>query len=137
VETFGALGADAVDFHLEIGRRITESTVERRSTEYLLQGVSVAIQRYLLRGNYAASVLGTVDLESADSQKIDAVFLFLTIVFATVVYVGLHYFIVLRNYRSLYDIDPITFINSCFAVTLNDYLVHYRPNPLHSHDFDN
>jgi len=69
VQTLGALGAGAVELLLELGRRITESTRERRSTEYLLQRLSVAIQR----GN-AASVLGTVDLESADSQKIDAVF---------------------------------------------------------------
>jgi len=54
-----------------IGRSITESTGERRATEYLLQRLSVAIQQ----GN-AASVLGTVVLESADSQKLDAVFVF-------------------------------------------------------------
>jgi len=52
-----------------INRRITESTGELRATEYLLQRLSVAIQR----GN-AASVLGSVGQESADSQKLDAVF---------------------------------------------------------------
>jgi len=67
VETIGALGVGSVELH-ELGRRITESTGERRATEYLLQRLSVAIQR----GN-AASALGTVGLESADSQKLDAV----------------------------------------------------------------
>jgi len=69
VETLGALGAGAVELLDELGRRITKSTGERRATEYLLQRLSVAIQR----GN-AASVLGTVGLESADTQKLDAVF---------------------------------------------------------------
>jgi len=55
VETLGALGADAVERLLELGRRITESTAERRATEYLLQRPSVAIQR----GN-AASALGSL-----------------------------------------------------------------------------
>jgi len=69
VETLGALGAGAMELLHELGRRITESTGERRAMEYLLQRLSVAIQR----GN-AASVLGTVGQESADSQKLDAVF---------------------------------------------------------------
>jgi len=53
VETLGVHGAGAVELLHELGRRITESTSERRATEYLLQRLSVAIQR----GN-AASVLG-------------------------------------------------------------------------------
>jgi len=69
VETLGALGAGAVELLHELGRRITESTGEHRAMEYLLQRLSVAIQC----GN-AASVLGTVGVESADSQKLDAVF---------------------------------------------------------------
>jgi len=69
VETLGALGAGAVALFLVLGRRITESTGERRATDYLLQRLSVAIQP----GN-TASVLGTVGLESADSPKLDAVF---------------------------------------------------------------
>jgi len=63
------LGAGAVELLHELGRRITESTGERHAMKYLLQWLSVAI----LRGN-AASVLGTVGLESADSQKLYAVF---------------------------------------------------------------
>jgi hypothetical protein len=66
VETLGALGDDATDFLHQLGRRIAAVTGERRSTEFLLQRLSVAIQR----GN-AASVLGTVD---ASADKLDAVF---------------------------------------------------------------
>jgi len=70
VETIGALDAGAVELLHELGRRITESIGERHATEYLLEMLSVAIQR----GN-AASVLGTDGLESAESQKLDAVFI--------------------------------------------------------------
>jgi len=45
VQTLGALGAGAVELLLELGRRITEPTGERRATEYLLQRLSVVIQR--------------------------------------------------------------------------------------------
>jgi len=48
------LGAGAVELLHELGRRITESTGERRATEYLLQRLSVAIQR-----DNAFSVLGS------------------------------------------------------------------------------
>jgi len=54
VETLGALDAGAVELLLELWRRITESTGEGRATDYLLQGLSVAIQR-----DNAVSVLGT------------------------------------------------------------------------------
>jgi hypothetical protein len=68
VETLGALGDDASDFLHQLGRRIANVTGERRATEFLLQRLSVAIQR----GN-AASVLGTVD--SATDMNLDDVFL--------------------------------------------------------------
>jgi hypothetical protein len=55
VETMGALGDGAVELIYDLGRRISEVTGERRATEFLLQRLSIAIQR----GN-AASVLGTV-----------------------------------------------------------------------------
>jgi hypothetical protein len=67
VETLGALGDDASDFLHQLGRRIANVTGERRATEFLLQRLSVAIQR----GN-AASVLGTVD--SATDMNLDDVF---------------------------------------------------------------
>jgi len=53
VETFGALGAGAMKLLHELRRRITESTGERRATEYLLQRLRVAIQR----GNAASVIL--------------------------------------------------------------------------------
>jgi len=66
VETMGALGEEVTDFIHQLGKRITSVTGERRATEFLLQRLSVAIQR----GN-AASVLGTVD--SVD-EKLDSIF---------------------------------------------------------------
>jgi len=68
VETLGALGEEAADFMHELGRRIETVTGERRSTEFLLQRLSVAIQR----GN-ASCVLGTVD-SSTDCQNLDVVY---------------------------------------------------------------
>ena len=49
-------GADAIYFIRKLGRRIACDTGECRATEYLLQRISVAVQR----GN-AAAVMGTVD----------------------------------------------------------------------------
>lgn len=66
VETMGALGDEATDFFHQLGRRIATVTGERRAAEFLLQRISVAVQR----GN-AASVLGTVD---SAADKLDAVF---------------------------------------------------------------
>ena len=66
VETFGALGEDAGDFVKALGKRISAVTGEKRSTEFLLQRLSVAIQR----GN-ASCVLGTLD---TNSQDLDVVF---------------------------------------------------------------
>ena len=62
IETSGAMGPSARVFFRELGHRLRQVTGEFRSNTYLLQRLSVAIQR----GN-AASVLGTispsVDLE--------------------------------------------------------------------------
>ena len=54
VETLRALGEEVVTFYRDIGRRIVVATGEPRSTQFLFQRLSIAIQR----GN-AASVLGT------------------------------------------------------------------------------
>jgi Reverse transcriptase (RNA-dependent DNA polymerase) len=54
VETLGALGEDATALLKDIGRRIAAVTFEPRSTQFLLQRLSIAIQR----GN-AACVMGT------------------------------------------------------------------------------
>ena len=66
VETLGALGDEAANFLHQLGRRIATVTGEQRATEFLLQRLSVAIQR----GN-AVAVMGTVDLAA---DKLDAVF---------------------------------------------------------------
>ena len=55
VETSGVLGEAAVDFTRDLGRRLCKATGEPRSREFLLQRISVAVQR----GN-AAAVLGTM-----------------------------------------------------------------------------
>ena len=68
VETLGTLGEEADSFIHELGRRMTAVTGERRATEFLLQRLSVAIQR----GN-AASVMGTVDWQT-NNNSLDAVF---------------------------------------------------------------
>jgi hypothetical protein len=68
VETLGALGDGADELMHDLGRRISEVTGERRATEFLLQRLSVAIQR----GN-AASVLGTVDSTTV-TQNLDVVY---------------------------------------------------------------
>ena len=68
VGTLGALGDGADELMHDLGRRISEVTGERRATEFLLQKLSVAIQR----GN-AASVLGTVDSTTV-TQNLDVVY---------------------------------------------------------------
>ena len=59
-----SLGEDADDFVHELGRRITAVTGERRATEFLLQRLSVAIQR----GN-AIAVQGITDSKSDRQQN--------------------------------------------------------------------
>ena len=65
VETFGVLGDAASEFMYELSKRISAVSGEPRSRTFLLQRLSVAIQR----GN-AASVLGTVN----SSIDLDVVF---------------------------------------------------------------
>ena len=55
IETSGAIGPLSMAFLKELGRLLQRVTGEGRSTAYLLQKLSVAVQR----GN-AASVLGTI-----------------------------------------------------------------------------
>ena len=68
VETLGSLGDEASAFLHELGRRIAAVSGDTRATNFLMQRVSVAIQR----GN-AACVLGTMD-NAGDGQSLDAVF---------------------------------------------------------------
>ena len=55
VETCGVFGTEALDLFVEIARRVRKVTQEVRARAFLLQQVSVALQR----GN-AASVLGSM-----------------------------------------------------------------------------
>jgi hypothetical protein len=55
IETLGPWGDDAKKIINEIGQKIQKITNESRSTSYLSQRISIAVQR----GN-AASVLGTI-----------------------------------------------------------------------------
>ena len=65
IETLGSYGPYALDFIKDIGRRIKESTGEKRATSYLMQAIGIAIQR----GN-SQCILGTVK----DSRKMDEVY---------------------------------------------------------------
>ena len=44
IETLGSYGPHALDFIKDIGRRIKESTGEKRATSYLMQAIGIAIQ---------------------------------------------------------------------------------------------
>ena len=55
IETLGSFGDEAMQFLRDVGRRVAAETGEPRSLQFLLQHVSVAVQR----GN-AACVIGTV-----------------------------------------------------------------------------
>ncbi len=59
IETSGVFGPKSLLFVSELGRRLARVTGELRSTNYLLQRLSVAVQR----GN-SASVMGTMDLST-------------------------------------------------------------------------
>ena len=61
-ETLGPWGKTGLKFVKDIGQRIQDLTGDKRSTSYLFQSISIAIQR----GN-AASFKGTIpDIESLD-----------------------------------------------------------------------
>ena len=59
VETCGAFGPNAQDFLRDLGRRVKTATLEDNAYQYLVQRISVAVQR----GN-AASVLGSLGDQS-------------------------------------------------------------------------
>ena len=68
VETFGAWGSQGLKLIKEIGRKICDVTGEKRSTFYLLQNISMAIQR----GN-AACIVGTVPVSDGLEEVFDFV----------------------------------------------------------------
>jgi hypothetical protein len=67
IETLGPWGDDAKKIINEIGQKIQKITNESRSTSYLSQRISIAVQR----GN-AASVLGTI--EDSSNNKLEDIF---------------------------------------------------------------
>ena len=60
IETSGAMGPRSTEFLKELGYHLRQATVEVKASMYLLQRLSVAIQR----GN-STSVLGTISLSDA------------------------------------------------------------------------
>ena len=58
VETLGPWGPNGLKLVQEIGKKIRDETGERRSTSFLLQSISMAVQR----GN-CASIMGTVGFQ--------------------------------------------------------------------------
>src|SRR4051812_13235653 len=66
VETLGTWGKEGLAFVKEVGRRLAATTGETRSASFLLQRVSLAVQR----GN-VASVLGTLP----PGKKLEEIFL--------------------------------------------------------------
>ena len=69
VETFGSWGSESHKLVKEIGKKVMEETGEKRSSFYLFQNISIAIQR----GN-ASCVLGTIP----HSEGLEEIFDFVT-----------------------------------------------------------
>ena len=65
METFGSWGPESLKFIKEVGSRIQESTGEKRSTSYLIQSLSMTVQR----GN-ASSIMGTV----GETKKLEEIY---------------------------------------------------------------
>ena len=65
VKILDSLGTESLKFIEEIGKRIQENTGEKKATAYLIQSISMSIQR----GN-AASILGTV----GPTRKLDEIY---------------------------------------------------------------
>ena len=55
IETLGSMGLEAKTFLLELGQRLRQQTGEPRSTSFLLQRISMAIQK----GN-AIAIMGSI-----------------------------------------------------------------------------
>ena len=72
IETTGVFGPRTTEFLKELGHRLRRVSGEANSFAYLTQRLSVAVQR----GN-AASVLGTVKVDSADEEFLNIIFIVL------------------------------------------------------------
>ena len=68
VETFGSWGQQGHSLVKEIGQKLSEITGEKRSTFYLFQRISMAIQR----GN-AACIVGTAPVSEGMEEVFDFV----------------------------------------------------------------
>ena len=68
IETYGAWGTESHKIIKEIGQNLMETTGEKKSTFYLTQRISIALQR----GN-AACILGTVP----PTEGLEAIFDFI------------------------------------------------------------
>ena len=69
VETLGPWGPSAHSLFKEISKRLVDTSIDPRAGFYLGQRLSVAIQR----GN-AASLLGTLPVDSVEEEFFDAIF---------------------------------------------------------------
>ena len=69
VETYGAFGPQGLKLLKKIGKKIKDVTGEKKSTYYLLQSISMAIQR-----SNAACVIGT----ASASTGLEGLFEFFT-----------------------------------------------------------
>ena len=65
IETMGSWGHVGLKFIKELGRKIKGKTVEKRSSLYLFQRISMAIQR-----GHSASIFGTV----SSTGQLDEIF---------------------------------------------------------------
>ncbi len=64
LKTFGAWHTESMDFIRELGRRASQATGDQKETVYLLQRISVAVQRghaAAVRGSLPASVIAAED----------------------------------------------------------------------------
>ena len=69
VKTLGSWGTEGLKLVKSIGKKVMEATGEKRSTFYIFQSISIAIQR----GN-ASCILGTVP----HSEGLDEIFEFVS-----------------------------------------------------------
>ena len=65
METFGSFGQESLKFIKDLGKRIQENTGDKHAISYLIQSLSMTVQR----GN-AASILGTV----GETKKLEEIY---------------------------------------------------------------
>ena len=126
VETLGVFGSEARTLLRDLGRRLKDSTLEPRSHHYLLQRISVAVQR----GNTAA-ILGSLasdsDLATPFFPTLSVFFIFYffiilydcCVTYSTLFYCILYYFncifVLLFKILTVYTVILCIFI-SCTVI---------------------